>query len=179
MKKKILSGVLLLLIVTLVTGCGVKDLVNKVSGKNKAVEAMKELTYEDDLKQANKKIGFKGKKQDDETYVWEFKDNLSITGEFSDLTDSAKFTLNYDKDDFKNKKVDLSELDEIKSESRSGTVFSVDEFKDRIGGQDGIITYVNKSGYHIVWVDKDGGYVNAYFSRYTDHLVSFSVYKAK
>lgn len=179
MKKKILSGVLLLLIVTLVTGCGVKDIINKVTGKNEAVEAMKKLSYETDLDEANDIIGFDGKKEDNYIYVWEFKDGLKITGEVGHTSGNAEFTLTYEKEDFKNKKVDLSEIDDIKKETKSGTSFTYDEFKDRIGGQEGIITQVNKYGTHYVWVDGNGGYISAYFSRTTGKLVSYSGKLAK
>lgn len=182
--KKILMALLVVIgCGTLLTGCGAKEENNgsgsepkasaqKSKGKCDLFECMKKIENATSIEDVNEVIGFEGVKQDgtSETttkYEWELTDDTSIeVSEYksSSSTSITSITANYEYDNIKNSKVDLTKLDELKSRINSTDGLYYDDVKEILGGVDGELESISSYSKKYVWVNENGGYVHASFN---------------
>lgn len=186
MKKKLL--VVLLCVVFLTTGCGklinlkkdvkTNDYVapNSQKAKDKStkksncsvLDCMKKLKVENTVEEINKVIGFDGELTNEtyKEYTWKFSNTESIKATYYS-SDKATIDATYDKDPLRNKKVDFSRYSEIQSALKS-TSLTYDEFKEKVGGVEGTLTYISSYSNKYVWVNKNGEYLTGTFSNTTN-----------
>lgn len=176
MKKILFNISLLFLIIVIVTGCGnevtkenndnvTNNVVEKENGKCKAIECINLINPENTVEEINEIIGFKGELTDEKynKYYWELSNDTGIEVTYYS---SSKGTIkvDFDRNTVANKKVDFSKYDEIKTLLNSGNSLTYNDFVNKVGNVEG--TLIEKSAYtkKYVWVNSDGGYLNASFS---------------
>lgn len=171
----VMFGVLLL---GLVTGCfNQKESNNsnsssssneKLKGNCVATECINLIEPTNTVEEINKIIGLDGELQDENNnkYYWKLSEDSGIEVTYSS-SDNGSISVDIDKKTLANKKVDFSNYDEIKSLLSSGQSLTYDEFVSKVGNVQG--TLIGKSSYSkkYVWVNSDGGYLNASFSEST------------
>lgn len=183
MKKSKLLLVTLLCVfsVFLVTGCG-KDKVqedngvkpkeeSKLKAKCSALECIKKIEPENTVEEVNKIVGVEGKLTDEKYNIYEYDlgNDETITLKYYSGT-TATIVADYDEDEIANKKVDLSDLQGLKTKVNSGITY--DDFKNEIGGVEGTLIEKSSSSNRYVWVSTKGGNVKATF-RTRDNMCSF------
>ena len=186
--KKIITVVLCLISVFMVVGCGKKSDENYVAPNSKEAqekstkksnctvfECLKKIKPESTVEQINKIIGFEGKLTNEKynEYTWEFSNTESLTATYYS-SDKATIDTKYNRDSLKNKKVDLTKYSEIQSALKSGSSLTYDEFKSKVGGVDGTLTYMSSSSNKYIWVNKNGEYLIGTFSN-TNNKCTFII----
>ena len=173
MKKKILIGLLSLVMIFTLTGCLPKKAANTVNnatpkkqikGNCEALECIKKLKPENSVEEINKVIGFEGKLTDEKynIYTWEIAEDEKITASYYS-SKTATIEASYDRDELKNDKVDFSKYDEIQKAIKSGDSLTYDEFCDKVNSK-GVLYKITTTGNGYVWVNKNGEYLTGSFS---------------
>ena len=166
-KNKLFVGVICLLVLVSITGCGKKtNLSNKKQSDNTETEVKAKCSYykclskmslSNTVDELNNIVGIEAKSvettvENMEKYEYDFGNDKKITVTlFSGKVSSI--TMAYDKKELKNKKVTLDNLSDIKARINDG--ISYDEFKKAVGGVDGTLIEVS-SWNKYVWVAGDG-----------------------
>ena len=166
----------------LVTGCAsktTKDEVkkddtketSKLKAKCSALECIKKIEPENTVEEVNEIVGVEGKLTSEEYNIYEYDlgNDEKITLKYYSGT-KATIIADYDRDSLADKKVDLSNLQVLKSKVSAGITY--DEFKNEIGGSDGTLIEKSSTSNKYVWVSKKGGYVTGSF-RIRDNKCSF------
>ena len=178
MKKKILVGILSLMLVFTLAGCApknaVKNAVDKaapkkqIKGNCEALECVKKLKPENTVEEINKVIGFEGKLTDEKNniYTWEITSDEKVTASYYS-SDKATIEASYKNEDLKNSKVDFSKYDEIQSALKSGSSLTYDEFCKKVNAE-GVLYSVSSYSNKYVWVNKNGEYLTGTFSTSTN-----------
>ncbi|MBO5530813.1 MAG: hypothetical protein J5970_05380 [Bacilli bacterium] len=176
MKKKILLGLLSLVLVFTVTGCFAKkgndpvanNVKKDIKGNCRALECVKKLKPENKVEEINKVIGFEGKLTDEKNkiYTWEIASDEKVTASYYS-SDKATIEATYDKDELKNNKISFAKYDEIQSALKSGSSLSYDEFCKKVNGN-GVLYSVSSYSKKYVWVNKNGEYLTGTFSTTTN-----------
>ena len=177
MKKKLLIGILSLVLVFTLTGClpkkttvtGDRTAVKKqIKGNCAALECIKKLKPENTVEEINAVIGFEGKLSDEKNkiYVWEIASDEKITASYYS-SDKATIEASYNKDELKNDKVDFSKYDEIQTALKSGSSLTYDEFCSKVNDQ-GHLYKISTYSNQYVWVNKNAEYLTGTFSTSTN-----------
>lgn len=187
-KSKLLLGVLsLACITTLVTGCdnpktrkNVKEnktqkteKKNKIKAKCSAIECIKKISVDNTVEEVNKIIGVDGVLTDEKYnfYEYDLGNDEKITLKFYSGSKST-IVADFDKNDIANKKVNLSNMTDLKSKVKSGITY--DEFKAIIGNVDGVLIEKSSSTNRYMWVSTKGGYLRASFRNSDNKCTIFS-----
>lgn len=188
-KSKLLIGIMCLVLgVTLVTGCGktntkknnektntTTEEKSKLKAKCSAVECIKKIDIENTVEEVNKIIGVDGVLTDKEHnfYEYDLGNDEKITLKYYSGT-KATVVADFNRDDVADKKVDLSNLTDLKSKVSSGITY--DEFKAEIGNTDGVLFEKSSISNRYMWVSTKGGYVKASFGVTSNKCTFFSGY---
>ena len=136
-------------------------------GKCKFYECLSKLEIENTEEEVEKVIGFKPKSEIDEErksekYTWVFDGDHTIVLNVSNYggkahTVSIKID-NYDYDDIEQKGVKFDNVKEIKANLNKGDGVSYEEFKEYMGGVDGILIEISSTSKKYEWrsTDADG-----------------------
>lgn len=154
-----------------------EDAAYNTKGKCKFYECLSKMSLENTPEDAEKIIGFKPEIEKDdaresEKYTWNFDDDHAIELNVSThivgskagekYTSSIKIS-NYEYDDVAQKGVIFDNVNEIKSKINKGGV-SYEEFKEKMGGVDGILMEIgNNKKYEWRSIDAEG-YIAGTFS---------------
>lgn len=172
MKKKILIGLLSLVLVFSVTGClpkknvsGNNDLKKQIKGNCRALDCIKKIKPENTVEEINKIIGFEGTLTDEKynIYTWEIASDEKITASYYS-SNKATIEASYDNDEIKNNKIDFSKYDEIQTALKNGSSLTYDEFCKKVNGK-GILYSVSDYSNKYVWVNKNGEYLTGTFNK--------------
>lgn len=177
MKKKLLLGLLSLVLVFTVSGCNFKSVVKNegektvkksIKGNCEPLECIKKIKANNTVQDINKIIGFDGILTDEKnnTYTWEISKEDKITATYYSTPDKAIIDATYSVDELKNNKVSFSKYDEIQTALKT-TSLTYDEFCTKVNGKGtlySISTYTKK----YVWVNKNGEYLTGSFSTTTN-----------
>lgn len=176
MKKKILLGLLSLVLVFTVTGCfnnkkiitGQTNVKKDVKGNCRALECIKKIKPENTPEEINKVIGFEGKLTDEKNkiYTWEISKDEKVTASYYS-SDKATIDASYDKEELKDKKITFDKYDDIQSALKTGTSLTYDEFCKKVNGK-GVLYSVSTYSKKYVWVNKNGEYLTGTFSTSTN-----------
>ena len=176
MKKKILVGLLSLVLVFTLTGClpkktsitGSSSSKKQIKGNCRSVDCLKKLKPESTVKDINKVIGFEGKLTDEKynIYTWKISSDEKITATYYS-SDKATIEATYDRNDLKNNKIDFSKYDEIQTALKSGSSLTYDEFCKKVNGT-GVLYSISSYSNKYVWVNKNGEYLTGSFSTSTN-----------
>lgn len=174
--KKLFNGLICLTLLFALTGCNnsgdsnsSQENLSKSKGKCEATECIKLIEPENTVEEINKIIGVDGELTDEKynVYYWELSDDQGIqVSYYSSDTGTIEVEVD-DKTVFANSKVDFSRYDEISSLLKNGTSLTYDEFVDMVGGVEGTLMEKSTSSLQYMWVNSDGGYLNASFSNST------------
>lgn len=136
-------------------------------GKCTIVECMKSIETTNSVEDINNIIGFEGEpvSEGSSTYIWRFSDTTKI--EYTPSGGQGSISATIDRSTIKDKKVDFSKYDEIKTLLNSGTSLTYDEFKEKVGGVEGTIVGKSSLSKRYTWVNSQGGYLTASFSEKT------------
>lgn len=163
-----MKKILFLSICTLViiTGCGKETDYDKrleTKGNCVATECIKQIEITNTVEEINKIIGFAGELIDEEynVYLWELSENSELEATYYS-SDKAYITIYVDEDVFKNKKVDFSKYDEIEELLDNGESLTYEEFIKKVGDE-GVLVEKTPYSKEYLWVNQDGGYLNATF----------------
>lgn len=178
MKKKILLGIILLMMIVTFTGCGAKKgdvntntgsktaTKQKIKGNCEVRECIKQLEVTDTLEQVNEKMGFEGKlDKEAETYTiykWEVTKDSYVEIQFSNVGKST-IKIEFNEDEVANSNLDLSKFDEMKSIISKGDM-TYEKFCEMVGNVEG--TLVEKSSFSnkYLWYKSSANYLNGTFS---------------
>ena len=183
MKKFLFSMTLCLLAVLSLTGCNqettkkVKDYKQekveekKLKVKCSAVECIQKITPENTVEEVNEIIGVDGvlKNENSREYEYDLGNDEKITLKFSS-DNTSTIVADFNKNDVADKKVDLSNLEDLKPKVNAGITY--DNFKKEIGDVDGVLVEKSKTSVKYMWVSKKGGNVRASF-RTSDNMCRF------
>ena len=143
--------------------------ISESKGKCEATECIKLIEPENTVEEINEIIGVDGELTDEEynVYYWELSDNQGIQVSYYSVdTETIEVEVD-DRNVFANSKVDFSRYDEISALLDDGTSLTYDEFVDMVGGVEGTLMEKSTSSLQYMWVNSDGGYLNATFSNST------------
>jgi len=172
--KKIVLALVSCLFVISIAGCSSdnKDTAsNKSDSKsssstvsdNSYLDYINKIEVGDSLDQINEVIGSDGEvHSDNATYSWDIGNGGFVAVFRKDDTSSAlSVEVSYDKKDVENKKVKIKDLDGLKSKVKEG--ISYDDFKENLGGVDGVLVSKGSVTKSYVWRSPDGSVVDAAF----------------
>jgi hypothetical protein len=172
MKKKLLVGLLSLVLVFTLTGClpkkttisGNQPVKKQIKGNCRALDCVKKLKPENTVEEINKVIGFEGKLTDEKynTYTWEIATDEKITATYYS-SNKATIDATYDREELKDKNVTFSKYDEIQTALKSNTSLTYDEFCKKVNSK-GYLYSVSSYSKKYVWVNKNGEYLTGTFS---------------
>lgn len=183
MKKFLFSMTLCLLAVLSITGCG-KETTKKVKDSNQekveekklkakcsAIECIQKIEPENTVEEVNEIIGVDGvlTNENYNYYEYDLGNDEKITLKYYKGT-TATIEADFDKKDIADKKVDLSNLNDLKPMVNAGITY--DNFKKQIGNVDGVLVEKSKTSVKYMWVSKKGGNVRASF-RTSDNMCTF------
>ena len=168
-KNKLFVGVICLLVLVSITGCGKKtNLSNKkqsdntetkteVKAKCSYYKCLSKVSLSNTVDELNNIVGIEAKSvettvENMEKYEYDFGNDKKITVTlFSGKVSSI--TMAYDKKELKNSKVTLDNLADVKAKINDGVSYA--DFKNAVGGVDGTL-YELGSWNKYVWVAGDG-----------------------
>ena len=157
--KKIISLFLILSIVLLLTGCHSKKEIKKekAKGKCKITECINLIGINDNLEKVNEIIGFEGKENKDNTYIWKLTSNQKIEVVFND-TNSIKIKLL--DETIKNKKTSFKKYESIEKKLKDGETIKIDDL-NKIFKSKGILIEKTSTTEIYKWVDEEDSYLEA------------------
>lgn len=172
--KKVFSILLLCFFTISIGGCGSdrKDTSSTNSNSKSGLSDDRDVSYldyinkvevGDSLDKINEVIGSEGKVlSDNATYTWDIG-NGGFTAIFKvdDTSSAISLNVSYDNEDVENKNVRIKDLKNIKSKVSEGIDY--DEFKELLGGVDGILVSKGSVTKGYVWRNPDGSIVDASF----------------
>lgn len=166
MKNKILYTFLTIFTIVSLTGCNNEpDYVKnqETKGLCVATECIKQIEITDTVEEINKIVGFDGELIDEEynTYSWKLSDNSELEVTYYS-SDESYIKIYIEEDNFKNDKVNLDKYDDIEKDLNDGIELKYEDFVNRIGAE-GILVEKTPYSKEYLWVNKDGGYLNATF----------------
>lgn len=181
-KSKLLVCVMCFVLgVTLITGCGKNNTTgknSKLKAKCSAIECIKKIDVDNTVKEVNKIIGVDGVLTDEEHnfYEYDLGNDEKITLKYYSGT-KATIVADFNRDDIADKKVDLSNVTDLRAKVRSGITY--DKFKAEIGDVDGVLFEKSDLTNRYMWVSAKGGYVRASFGAKNNKCTFFSAYGDK
>lgn len=173
--KKLLVGMLGIILALSVTGCGSKTSSEvtaepETKGNGTVFECFEQINSDDTLEEMNEVIGFDGELTSDDdsfqTYVWDLSEDTSITAQFFLSSNTATITAEFPNSYIK-KDANFSRFDEIGDALDNGEDVSYEQFVELVGGIEGVATKKTSRDITYKWLNSDGGYLNAYFDSET------------
>ena len=178
MKKsiKILGALLVVVMVALTSACTVSfnlDGGNKTTkaekkeekgkGKCKYYECLYSLKLDYSIDKITETIGFEPTAGENK-YTYDFGNGKELVVNTSSSSGSnVTIKIEYDKEDLKNSKVDLSKLQDIKANMNKGDGVNYNDFVKQVGNVEGTLIELGMWNKY-VWVAGDGkSYINASF----------------
>ncbi len=167
---KLLTLILTLVLALSLAACGGNtnnDNSNSTNGSDVGDKAYLDLINKievgDSLDKINEIIGSEGKVQSDNaTYIWDIgSGGFSAIFRQNDTSASISVKVLYDNEDVVNSKVKIKDLDTLKAKVRDG--ISYDDFKEFLGGVDGILVEKGPVTKGYVWRSSNGSDVTAGF----------------
>lgn len=172
--KKVLGIISVLVLVVLLTGCGVTKNNNggttptakPAKGNCNVFDCIKKLDIKDDLAKVNKVIGFEGELLREgsgyTTYEWVIDEDKSESVEATFYSSSATITIRFKDDAIKNAKVDFSGYSDIKTALNNRESLKYEDIKAKFKAEG---TLIEKSSFSnkYRWVNAKGGYLDASF----------------
>lgn len=194
MRNKIFAKLsLLLLILCLVfvlSGCGTKnDSSNNGSENNNGSSQVSNNSNEEDLKvfdymdkiepentveEINAIVGSEGELIDEKynKYSWKITENTTLTATYYS-SKTATITVDIDDDLLENDKTDLSSAADLRSEINSENGVTYDDFVSKFG-TNGYVVEKSSLSTAYRWVNSDGGYIKATFSKSSGKCTFFN-----
>lgn len=177
-KKSFLFVFTAIAMVFVLTGCGNKDTSNKtndssakveesqkIKGNCDVFECIQKVESDNTLEDINNLVGFEGEKGSEgsgwTTYNWEITEDTSLSVTFYESSSTCGAKIEFDNDLIKNKKVDFSKYDEVKSALQNGETVTYDDLKEKFGGVDGTLVETSSVSKSYKWVNSEGGYLTA------------------
>ena len=170
MKRFLYSFLLCLIVSILLTGCGLNNnklnvTTNDSKSSCEVIDCINQIKVENTVDEIKNIIGFDGELTDEKynKYYWKLSEDEGVEVTYYS-SDKGTIKIYFDKNSVANKNVDFSKYQEIKSLLDNGTSLTYNEFVSKVGGIEG--TLIEKSAYSkkYIWVNLDGGYLNASFS---------------
>ena len=148
----------------------------KSKGNYDVFEAIKHLEVETTYEKINEIIGFEGELTDQskegdflkwKKYEWQLTDDTSIVVRLDEDTNktTAQIFAEFPNDMIKNNKVDFSRTDEMKKKINSTEGLKYEEVVEILGGVEGTLDSVDSFSHEYIWVNTDGGTLNASFNK--------------
>ena len=172
--KKVLGIISVLVLVVLLTGCGVTKNNNGVTtptakpakGNCNVFDCIKKLDINDDLAKVNKVIGFEGELLREgsgyTTYEWVIDEDKSESVEATFYSSSTTITIRFKDDAIKNAKVDFSGYSDIKTALNNRESLKYEDIKAKFKAEGTLIEKASFSNKYR-WVNAKGGYLDASF----------------
>lgn len=160
--------VLSVMMVFAFSGCA-----GKKSAKADYLDLINKIELGDSLEDVNKVVGSDGVLSSDGiTYTWEVGGGgLSVHFQGEETDEAIAIALDYENKDVENKKVKIKDLEGLKKKVNEGITY--DDFKELMGGVDGVLTRKGTGTNSYVWRNPDGSNVSASFQLETDLCNSF------
>ncbi len=171
MKKTAL--VLMVSLLVMLTGCS-NGSSGGGAGSKDFFDLINQIEVGDSLEKINEVIGSEGEvRSDNATYTWE---NFSAVFRVDDTSAALSVSLLYDNKDVENSKVKIKDLDALKAKVSEGIFYN--DFKEYVGGVDGVLVSKNSSTNGFVWRNPNGSVVDASF-RVEDNMCNSFVGSGK
>ena len=163
--KKITIIILALLLIICIAAVGCSGGGgNAASSNDKAyLDLINKIDVGDSLDRINEIIGFEGEVlSDNATYSWDIGNGgFSAVFKQDDTTEAIAVKVRYDNKDVENRKVKIKDLDTLKQKVNDGIHY--DDFKDYLGGVDGVLVDKGPVTKGYVWRNPSGAVVTAGF----------------
>lgn len=195
MQNKIFSKfgllVLILCLVFVLSGCGAKkDSSDNDSESNnesssqesnssakedlKVFDYMDKIEPENTVEEINAIVGSEGELVDEQynKYSWKITEDTTLTATYYS-SKTATITIAIDDDLLEDDNTDLSSASDLKSEINSENGITYDDFVSKFG-TDGYIVEKSSLSTSYRWVNSDGGYIKASFSKSSGKCTFFS-----
>lgn len=139
----------------------------KSKSKCKVLDCIKKISTDASYEEVNKTIGFEGESylEGDGWKIYKWELNEDDTVEVTFFSTSTTIKIKFDDDLIKNKKVDFSKYNEIKTALSNNESVSYTEMKEKFGGVDGTLIEKSSSGNKYRWVNSEGGYLDGNFNK--------------
>lgn len=164
MKAKIYTIFIALICVFLVVGCKSNDNEKIVKSNCTIFDCINKIEPENQVKEINEIIGFKGETKDKKykIYEWKLSDKESIQVAYYS-SDKSQIKIKYNKKDLINTKVNFSDYEKIKEDLKKGVKISYKDLTKKFKSKG---TLVGKSSISkkYTWVSKNGSYLTATIS---------------
>lgn len=163
MKKYIITFMCMFLL------CGCTTTKNEDTLKSKgncnAIECMNQIDITNTVDEISEIIGFDGELTDEKynKYYWELSDDTSLEVSYYSET-KANIKIDIPKDSIKSNKVSFDKYDEMKQLLNDGDSFTYDMMVSMIGAN-GTLVEKGPVTKKYMWVNSEGGYLNASFSQ--------------
>ena len=135
----------------------------KTTSKCTAIECIKQIKTESTVEEINQIIGFNGELVDEryDEYYWKISETSGISVTYYSGT-TGNIKVDVEQDTLRDSRVNLSQMQTIKDKINDGLTY--EQVKSYVGNVDGIL--IEKSSYSLnyIWVNANGGYMDAYFS---------------
>lgn len=143
----------------------------KTKGNCDVFECIQKIETDNTLEEVNNLVGFDGEKTNEGngwiTYDWEITEDSTLSVTFYESSSTCNVEIEFDDDLIKNKKVDFSKYEEVKSALQKGETLTYDDLKEKFGGVDGTLIEKSTGSNRYKWVNSQGGYLNVSFSNQT------------
>ena len=175
--KKVLGIISVLVLLVLLTGCGITNTGNSnvvkeapAKGNCSILDCIYKLDIKDNLEKVNQVMGFDGELVREgsgySTYNWVIDEEKEESVEVTFYSSSASITLKFKDDLIKNSKVDFSEYNDIKKALNNRESLKYEDIKAKFKAE-GTLIEKSSSGNKYRWVNEEGRYLNASFGATT------------
>ena len=161
MKKKLLTGIVLATLLIISSGCNKNNDNINTKAKCKIFECINKIEPENTPDEINKIIGFKGEITDEKykIYQWILSDDEYVQVAYYS-SDTSQIKIKYNKDDLINKKVDLSDFENIKEDLKKGVKITYNDLT-KMFKSEGTLVGKSKMSKKYTWVSENGSYLTA------------------
>ncbi len=147
----------------------------KSKGNCTLFECMELIEPSNTVEEINEIIGITGELTNEQynEYSWKLSDNETLISTYYS-SDKGTIKAEFDKSEIKNSKVNITNVDELKTKVNSGITY--DDFKTYMGGEEGTLIEKSTISNKYIWVDNNENYINATFSLNTGLCTYFNGY---
>lgn len=166
--KKVIKIFSLIGISLVLAGCdsvlsNTTDTSKNMAGNCNYLDCINKISETASVEDINNIIGIDGQLTDKQynKYEWSFNEEISLYATYYS-NGNPTITIDYYDEDIMNKKVDLSDLDTLKTKVKAGMTYH--EFKQHLGNVEGTLIEKSKYTKKYIWMDNSGGYVKGTFN---------------